>query len=176
MKKAIIFIGTIIILTSCSKEKSVEERYLYEVDKVVDIETGDEYIMEEENEIIVVHTDGSKEIIPIEEAPFYGSTLSEDYLRYLEEKMRERKDKLLEEKKNEIKAMRRSRYASISDEELLKQFQKGHQEGIEMSRQMDMIAELIERGVVSSEEAPDLLEISPELIDFEIEIEKPIDN
>lgn len=176
MKKATIFILSIIILSSCAKEKSVEERYLYETDKVVDIETGDEYIMEEENEIIVVHTDGTKDIIPIEDAPFYGSALSDDYLRSLEEKMRERKEKILEEKKNQIKEVRRSRYASLSDEELLKQFQQGHKDGLDMSRQMDMIAELIDRGVVSSQEAPDLLEIAPELIDFDFDLEKPIEN
>lgn len=176
MKKAIIFVLSIGILASCAKEKKIEERYLYETDKVIDIETGDEYIMEEENEITVVHSDGTKEVIPIEEAPFYGSTLSDDYLRFLEEKMQQRKERILEAKKNQIKEARRTRYASISNEELLKQFQQAHKDGLDMSRQMDMIAELIDRGVVSSEEAPDLLEISPEMIDFDIELEKPIEN
>jgi len=176
MKKAIILIVSIGILASCAKEKSIEGRFSYETEKVLDVETGDEYIMEEENEITVIHRDGTKEVIPIEKAPFYGSTFSEDYLRYLEEKMLQRKERLLEEKKNQIKEARRSRYASISDEDLLKQFQQAHQEGVNMSRQMDMIAQLIERGVVSSKDAPDLLEISPELIDFDFELEKPIEN
>jgi hypothetical protein len=172
MKKLTLILLSLIFLASCAKEKSVEERYLYEVDKVVDVETGDEYILEDEETITIIHTDGSTEKIAIEEAPFYESALSEEFIKSMEENLQQRKLALLEDKKDKIKEVRRSRYAHISDEDLLKQFQQGHKDGLDISRQIDMIAELIDRGVVSSEEAPGLLEISPELIDFDIEIDE----
>lgn len=175
MKKTIIIVLSLIVLASCGREKSIEERYVYEVDKVIDVDTGDEYIMEDEGEITIIHPDGTTEVIAIEDSPFYESALSEEYIQYLESKMQDRKLELLESKKNQIQEVRRSRYANISDDELLSQFQQAHADGLDMSRQMDMIAELVDRGVVSSEDAPDLLEISPDLINFDIELEEPIE-
>jgi peroxiredoxin len=171
MKKIVLFTLGIAFLASCAQEKSVEERYLYEGEKIVDVETGDEYIMEEEEKITIVHTDGTMEKVAIDETPFYGTALSDEYVKSLEANLAERKRKLLVEKKNQLKEVRRSRYADISDDELLKQFQQAHEDGLDMSRQMDMMAELIDRGVVNSEEAPGLLEISPEMIDLDIEID-----
>ncbi|EKB48664.1 hypothetical protein [Cecembia lonarensis] len=176
MKKLGIILLSIIFLASCAKEKSVEERYVYEIDKVVDIETGDEYFMEEDDEITVIHSDGTKEVISFEEAPFYESALSEDFLRSMEERLQERKLKLLEEKREKIREVRRSRYANISDDELLSQFKQAHKDQLNLSRQIDMIAELIDRGVIAEDEAPIMLEISPELIDFDVELEEPIEN
>jgi hypothetical protein len=176
MKKTVLLILSIAFLVSCAKEKSIEERYLYEGDKIVDVETGDEYIMEDDQQITIIHTDGTMEKIAVDETPFYGSALSDEYLKSLEAKMTERKEKLLEEKKNQLKEVRRSRYANISDDELLKQFKQAHADGLDMSRQMDMIAELVERGIVNTEEAPGLLEISPELIDLDIEIDEIKEN
>lgn len=176
MKKTIILLLSIAYLSSCNQEKSVEERYLYQEDKIVDVETGDEYLMEEDDQITVLHTDGSKEKIAIDETPFYGSALSDEYIKSLEAKLTERKEALLEEKKNQLKEVRKSRYVDFSDEELLERFQQAHKDGLDMSRQMDMIAELVERGVVSSEDAPDLLEISPEMVNFEIEIDQNPEN
>lgn len=173
MKKLMIMILSIVLMTACSKEKSVEERYIYEGEKIVDIETGDEYLMEEEGEITVVHSDGSKEKLAIDETPFYETALSEEFIKSLEANYAERKAALLEQKKNLLKENRRSRYAEISDEDLLKQFQQAHKDGLDMGRQMDMIAELIDRGALTADEAPDLLEIEPELINFDIDIEKP---
>lgn len=173
MKKLMIITLSIIMISACSSEKSVEERYIYEGEKIVDVETGDEYLMEEEGKITVVHTDGSTEKVAIDETPFYESALSEDFIKSLESNYAERKQALLEEKKNLLKENRRSRYADISDEDLLKQFQQAHKDGLDMGRQMDMVAELIERGAVTSEQAPELLEIEPELINFDIDIEKP---
>jgi peroxiredoxin len=176
MKKIVLFTLSIAFLSSCAKEKSIEERYLYEGDKIVDVETGDEYIMEEDQQITIIHTDGTMELVAVDETPFYGSALSDEYIKSLEAKLAERKGKLLEEKKNQLKEVRRSRYANISDDELLKQFKQAHSDGLDMSRQMDMIAELVDRGIVNTEEAPGLLEISPELIDLDIEIDKLEDN
>ncbi|WP_291789171.1 hypothetical protein [Cecembia sp.] len=176
MKKLALVLVSMIFLGACTQEKSVEERYVYEVDKVIDVETGDEYLMEDEGEITIVHTDGTTEKIAVEEAPFYESALSEDFLKSMEAKLQQRKLDLLEDKKNKIKEVRRSRYAHISDDDLLDQFQQAHKDRLDMSRQMDMVAELVERGVVSSDDAPGLLEISPEMIDFNIELEKPNEN
>lgn len=176
MKKLIAFTLGIALLISCKSEKSVEERYIYEDDKIVDVVSGDQYLMEEQGEITVVHTDGTKEVLAIDETPFYETALSEDFLKSLESNYVERKEKLLLEKKDKLKENRRSRYAEISDEELLKQFQQAHKDGLDMGRQIDMIAELIEREAISAEEAPDYLEMDPELIDFDIDIEKPGEN
>lgn len=176
MKKLIVFTMGIALLSSCGGEKSVEERYIYEEDKVVDVESGDQYVMEEEGAITVIHTDGTKEKLAIDETPFFESALSEEYIKSLEAKYVERKQKLLEKKKEELKANRRSRYAEISDEELLEQFQQAHKDGLDIGRQIDMVAELIDRGTITEEEAPKYLEMDPELIDFDIDIEKPGEN
>lgn len=176
MKKIVLITLGIAFLASCAQEKSVEERYLYESEKIVDVETGDEYFMEEEEKFTIVHTDGTTEKVAIDETPFYGTALSDEYVKTLEARLAERKEKLLVEKKNQLKEVRRSRYADISDDELLKQFHQAHKDGLDMSRQMDMMAELIDRGVVNSEEAPGLLEISPEMIDLDIDIDELEEN
>lgn len=173
MKKLMIITLSIVLMSACTSEKTVEERYIYEGEKIVDVDTGDEYLMEEEGKITVVHTDGSKEKLAIDELPFYETALSDDFIQSLESNYAERKQALLEQKKNMLKENRRSRYAEISDEELLKQFQQAHKDELDMGRQMDMVAELIERGAVTSDQAPELLEIEPELINFDIDIEKP---
>ncbi|SNR98656.1 hypothetical protein SAMN06295967_101372 [Belliella buryatensis] len=174
MKKLMIALVSASLLFACSQEKSVEERYLYEGDKIVDVETGDEYLLEEsEEEFILVHKDGSTEVIPMEETPFFGTTLSDEYVNDWKKSLEARKDLLLEEKKNKLKDARRARYAEFTDEELMDKFQKMHNDKEDMTLQMDLIAELVERGAISDEDAPDLLEIDPELINFDIEIEAP---
>lgn len=173
MKKLLIAAIGASLLFACSQEKSVEERYLYEGDRIVDIETGDEYLLEEsEDEFIVVHTDGTKEAIAIEETPFFGTTLTDDYVNDWKKNLELRQEKLLEDKKNKLKETRRARYEEYSSEELMNKFQKMHKENADMSQQMDIIAELIERGAISDEDAPSLLEIEPEMIDFNIELEE----
>lgn len=177
MKKLIIALLSSSILFACNQEKSVEERYIYEENKIVDVDTGDEYLLEEnDQEFVVIHKDGSQEIIPIDETPFFGTTLSDEYISEWKDNMAAREEKLLEEKKDKLKQARRDRYSAHTDEELMKKFQKSHEEGIDMSFQMDMIAELVERGAISNEDAPNLLEIEPELINFDIEIEAPVEN
>lgn len=177
MKKLLIALMSTSILFACSQEKSVEERYIYEENKIVDVETGDEYLLEDnDQEFVIIHKDGSQEVIPVDETPFFGTSLSDIYVSEWRDNMAAREEKLLEEKKDNLKQARRDRYSSYTDEELMKKFQKSHDEGIDMSFQMDMIAELVERGAVSDADAPDLLEIEPELINFDIEIEAPVEN
>ncbi|SIS68629.1 hypothetical protein [Belliella pelovolcani] len=174
MKKLMIAAVSASLLFACGQEKSVEERYLYEGDKIVDVETGDEYLLEEsEEEFVVVHKDGTKEVIPMEETPFFGTTLSDDYVNDWKKSLEERKAQLLEDKKNSLKEARKARYAEYSDEELMEKFQKMHKDNADMTLQMDLIAELVDRGAISDEDAPDLLEVEPEFINFDIEIEMP---
>ena len=142
MKKLMIIALSVVLMGACTGEKSVEERYIYEGEKIVDVETGDEYMMEEEGKITVVHTDGTKEKLAIDETPFYESALSQEFISSLESNYA-RKQELLE-KERVVERKRRSRYAEISDEELMKQFQQAHKDKLDMGRQMDMVAELIE--------------------------------
>lgn len=177
MKKLLIALLSTSILFACKQEKSVEERYIYDEDKIVDVETGDEYILDDnDQEFVIIHKDGSKEVVSVEDTPFYGTALSDGYISEWKENMSSREEKLLEEKKNKLKQARKDRYADLSDEELMKKFQKSHEDGIDMSLQMDIIAELVERGAITDRDAPTLLEIEPELINLNIEIEAPVEN
>lgn len=160
---------------ACSGGKSEEERYVYEGDKIVDEVTGDEYYMEEDDVITVKHTDGTTEKLAIDETPFYESALSEEYIQSLEARYLERKENLLSEKKEMLKEARRSRYAEFSDDELMKRFQQAHKDNLDMTRQMDMMAELVDRGLVADDEAADLLEIDPKMVDLDIEIDEPVE-
>jgi hypothetical protein len=177
MKKISMFLITagIAFTVACSGGKSEEERYVYEGDKIVDEVTGDEYYMEEDDVITVKHTDGTTEKLAIDETPFYESALSEEYIQSLEARYLERKENLLSEKKEMLKEARRSRYAEFSDDELMKRFQQAHKDNLDMTRQMDMMAELVDRGLVADDEAADLLEIDPKMVDLDIEIEEPVE-
>ncbi len=157
---------------SCAREKTVEERYLYEGDKIVDVDTGDEYIMEESGEFMIVHPDGTTESINIEETPFFGTSLSDQYVKDWEVGMEERKEQLLMEKKMQLREERRNRYAHLSDEQLLKEFKAIHQKKGDMTLQREMINELVERGAVSPEEAPNFLEIDPKLMDLDVDVDR----
>lgn len=170
MKKTIIAIASIGTLASCANEKSIEERYLYEGAKIVDVDTGDEYMMEDSLGFTLIHKDGSKEQVAFNETPFFETNLSDEYVKNWKESMREREEKLLLDKKEKFKVERKARYYELDDEALLAKFQKAHQDQVEITIQMDMIAELIERGVTSTEDAPKLLEIDMEFIDLDVEI------
>ncbi|PRY88156.1 hypothetical protein [Mongoliibacter ruber] len=177
MKKISMFLITtgMAFTVACSGGKTEEERYVYEGDKIVDEVTGDEYIMEEDDVITVIHKDGSKEKLAIDETPFYESALSEEYINSLESRYLARKESLLAEKKDKLKEARKSRYAEFSDDDLLERFKQAHKDGLDMTRQLDMMAELVDRGLVSGDEAADLLEIDPKMMDLDIELEEPVE-
>jgi hypothetical protein len=162
-----------VMIAGCNEKTSDEERYIYQEEKILDTETGDEYIMEDDNEFTIIYTDGSKEKIAIEDTPFYGNALSDEFVTNFEAKLAERKEVILLNMREKLKETRRTRYANHSDDQLLEKFQNAHAEGIDMGLQIDMIAELIERGKVTEEDAPEYLELSPELIDFDLDIEAP---
>ena len=167
----IIIIFSMGLFLACSQEKTIDERYIYERDKILDIETGDEYIMEESGQFTIVHDDGTTETVAIDETPFFGTTLSDQYIQDWKDGMDERQEKLLLEKKAQLKEVRKNRYADLSDEELMDKFQESHEGKINLTIQMDMVAELIERGVISTEEAPDILEIEPDLVNLDVDID-----
>lgn len=161
----------LLLFSSCKNEKEVQERFTYETEKVIDQETGDEYILEQKDSLTIVHKDGSSEKISVQEAPFYGEDFIKNHLKTMEAQMEERMQAMLVAKKNKIKEARRARYAALKNEELLARFHDSHKKGEDLSAQIDMIAELIERGVINNADAPTLLEISPDLIDLEIDLE-----
>lgn len=172
MKRTIAIMLAAGMLWSCKAEKAAEERFVFEGEAVTDVDTGDIFLMEEDNEhITVVHKDGSKEVLDLDKTPFYATTVADDYLKKMEDAYQKRIDDMIAQKNAKLMEARKSRYAQFGNDELLKKFQEGHKSGLDMARQMDMIAELIARGIVSSEQAPDLLEISPELIDLNVELD-----
>lgn len=172
MKKTIAIMLTAGLLWACKTEKAPEERFVLEGDAVTDVDTGDKFIMDQDStHVTVIHQDGSKEVLDLDKTPFYGTTVADEYYQKMEDAFQKRIDDLIEQKNARLQEARKARYAAIGDEDLLKQFQEGHKNGLDMARQMDMIAELIARGVVSSEQAPDLLEIAPEMVDLNVELD-----
>jgi hypothetical protein len=169
MKKLFLIAIPIFLIMACEREKSVEERYLYEGEKIVDVETGDEYIMEEPGQFTIVHPDGTTEKVDIDETPFFGTTLSDQYVEDWKAGMEERKEQLLEQRREQLRAERRAKYADMSDEEVMARFKEVHAQDGDMTLQRELIFELIDRGSVSPEEAPNLLEIDPELLDLDME-------
>lgn len=176
MKKLLIFTFTLALLGSCAQESSTEERYIYEEDKIVDVETGDEYVMDETENVTIMHQDGTTEKVAIDETPFYGTALSDTFLMRYEANLAERQQQLLENKRNKLATARTEKYANLSDDELMAQFQKSHKENEDMGIQLEMIAELITRGAVTSDEAPNLLEISPEMFNLDSAMESSLEN
>lgn len=170
MKKLILIALCAAVMTGCGQDKPVEERYVYEGEKVVDVETGDEYLLEDENVVTVIHTDGSRETVAVEETPFYGTAVSDEYFAELQKNLTVRKERILEEKKNKMKDQRRAKYEGLSDEELLDRFKESHQKNEDMAKQMEMMSELVERGVVNTEDAPNLLEVPMSEINLEPEV------
>ncbi len=169
MKKFIIIAISIGLMFSCANEKSVEERYLYQGEKIVDVDTGDEYIMEEAGQFTIVHPDGTTEKIAIDETPFFGTALSDEYVEDWKAGLEQREQQLLEEKRNQLKETRRQKYADMSDDELMEKFKTVHQQDGDMTEQREMIFELIDRGAISPDQGPVLLEIDPELMNGDIE-------
>jgi len=172
MKKLILIIFWGALFTfSCQSKKNDEERFVFEGDKIVDIETGDEYILEDDTEAFtIIHSDGSKEKKAVTETPIYGSPLTDEYINEWKNQLAIKREQALEDKKNKLKEDRKKRYEELSNEELMKKFQDLHKKGLEFDIQMDIVGELVERNMINKEEAPLLLEIDPNLVNFEVEL------
>lgn len=171
MKKLILSVFVSMIMLACTTPKSDEDRFVYEEDRIVDTETGDEYILEDESTYTVIHPDGEREVLQREEAPFYGTEGLDEYLRQYSDRLTERKEAAMEDYKTRIKTLRHDRYAEYSDDELMQRFNTLHSENAPYEEQMDVMAELVERGVVGEDEAPTLLEVDARDLDFDIEFD-----
>jgi hypothetical protein len=169
MKKLFLIAISIGLIMSCESGKSVEERYLYEGEKIVDVDTGDEYIMEEPGQFTIIHPDGTTEKVNIDETPFFGTTLSDQYVEDWKAGIEERKVNLLEQQREQLQAERRAKYADMSDDEVMNRFKEVHAQDGDMTLQRELIFELIDRGTISHEDAPNLLEIDPELLNLDLE-------
>jgi len=171
MKKLILSVFVSVIMLACTTPKSEEDRFVYEEDRIVDTETGDEYILEDESTYIVTHPDGEREVVAREEAPFYGTEGLDEYMRQYGDRLTQRKEAAMQEHKNRIKAARSERYAQYTDEQLLERFNRLHRENAPYEEQMDVMAELVERDVVGEDEAPGMLEVEERDLNFDIEFD-----
>jgi len=171
MKKIVLSVFVSLIMLACTTPKSEEDRFVYEEDRIVDTETGDEYTLEDESTYIVTHPDGERERVTREEAPFYGTEGLEEYMRQYSDRLAQRKETALEEHKTRIKAARQERYAQYNDEQLLQRFNQLHRDEAPYEEQMDVMAELVERGVVGEDEVPGMLEVDARDINFDIEFD-----
>ncbi|HSJ69154.1 MAG TPA: hypothetical protein VK921_15850 [Anditalea sp.] len=171
MKKLILSVFVSVIMLACTTPKSEEDRFVYEEDRIVDRETGDEYRLEDESTYTVIHPDGEQEVVTREEAPFYGTEELDEYMRQYGDRLAQRKEAAMLEYKNQIKATRAERYSQYSDDELLARFNQLHRDNAPYEEQMDVMAELVERDVVGEDEAPGLLEVDAREINFDIEFD-----
>jgi hypothetical protein len=171
MKKLVLSVFVSLIMLACTTPKSEEDRFVYEEDRIVDTETGDEYTLEDESTYIVTHPDGEQERVTREEAPFYGTEGLDEYIRQQSDRMTQRKEAAMEEQKARIKAARAERYAQYTDDQLLQRFNTKHEQNAPYEEQMDIMAELVERGVVGEDEVPGMLEVDARDIDFDIQFD-----
>ncbi|WP_209330207.1 hypothetical protein [Lunatimonas salinarum] len=156
---------SILTFTSCQKNTS-EERFLYEEERVVDLETGDEYFLQNMDTLTVVHIDGKSEQLVVSAAPFSDSEELELLISSYKEKISDRKESIFTEQKTKIIEERKLRYQEYSDEELLAYFNKIHQDDEPYGQQMDVMAELVKREAVLAIDVPELLEIDTAKVDF----------
>ena len=171
MKKLMLSVFVSALMLACTTPKTDEDRFVYQEDRIVDMETGDEYILEDEATYTVIHPDGEREEVAIEDAPFYGTEGLDEYLRQYSDRIAQRKQEAMENYKMRIKEVRQMRYSEFSDKELMQKFNQLHKEDAPYEEQMDVMAELVERGVVGEDEAPGLLEIDAADLDFDIEFD-----
>ncbi|MDN3688976.1 hypothetical protein [Cyclobacterium jeungdonense] len=173
--KNIITILTLILITAaCSSEK--EDRYIYETDRVLDSETGDEYYFKNLDTMTVVHIDGVSEPVTVSSTPFAGSEAFEKMMTQYQKNLEAREDSLLMVKKEQIKQNRMERYAEYSDDELMERFNNLKEVGGSFTQQMDVMAELVRREVVLEIDVPEIMEIDPADIDMDVDYQPEEEN
>jgi hypothetical protein len=172
MKKILLSLFCAAILMSCEQQKTADdERFVYEQDRIVDTETGDEYMVEDEDSYTVTHPDGEREVVPYEETPFYGNPEAERYVEEYYDRLGQRKEQALQDHKAKIREARKERYSEYSNQELVQEFNRLHRENAPYEQQMDMMAELVERGAVTEEEAAEMMEVDAADINFDIQFD-----
>ncbi len=167
-------LALIVIAVACSSDK--EDRYIFEAERVVDTETGDEYYLKSPDTMTVVHIDGVSEPVTVSSTPFAGSEELEKMMDRYMETLQKRKDSLLEQENERIRQQREERYAEYSDDELMERFNTLHEEDANFEQEMDIVAELVRREVVLEIDVPEILEIDPEDIDMNIDYQPEEDN
>lgn len=160
-------LALIIMALACSSDK--EDRYIFEAERVVDTETGDEYYLKSPDTMTVVHIDGVSEPVTVSSTPFAGSEELEKMMDRYQENLEAREDSLLMVKKKQIKQNRMERYAEYNDDELMERFNTLKDEEAPFAQQMDVMAELVRRELVLEIDVPEIMEINPEDIDMDID-------
>ncbi|WP_035804628.1 hypothetical protein [Lunatimonas lonarensis] len=165
MKTLGILALSILITTSC-QQKASEQRFVFEEERILDLETGDEYYLQNMDTLTVVNIEGETSQIVVTAAPFSDKEELDLMISNYKEKIAGRKDEMLTEQKTKIIDERKARYEEYSNEELLAFFNKIHQEDAPYGQQMDVMAELVNREAVLELDVPTLLEIDTAKIDL----------
>lgn len=168
MKKLWIAIIMLSISFSCTN-RSAEDRFIFEDERILDMETGDEYYINKMDTLTLVNIEGESSEIVVTATPFSDSDELDRMMASYKEKLTERKDALYKDQKEKIKAERAERYAEYDDQELLALFNKIHREEDPYEKQMDVIAELVRREAVLETDAAKLLEVDTVILDFDID-------
>ncbi|HSI76151.1 MAG TPA: hypothetical protein VK957_09655 [Lunatimonas sp.] len=168
MKKLWIAIIMLPVVFSCTN-RSAEDRFIFEDERILDMETGDEYYINKMDTLTLVNIEGESSEIVVTATPFSDSDELNKMMASYREKITERKDALYKDQKEKIKAERAERYAEYDDQELLTLFNKLHSEDVPYEQQMDVIAELVRREAVLETDAAKLLEVDTVTLDFDID-------
>lgn len=167
MKRLLILSLMGLYLAACSGNK--KDRFVFEEERILDVETGDEYYLNKMDTLTIVNIEGETSEIEVTASPFYESEELQEMIERYRSTLAERKEKLLLEKKNQIKEQRIERYSSYDDKDLLDYFNQLHEEEAPYEQQMDVMAELVRREVVLEIDASKLMEVDSAMLDFDIE-------
>jgi hypothetical protein len=168
MKKLWIAIILLTVIFSCTNRSS-EDRFIFEEERIVDMETGDEYYINKMDTLTLVNIEGESSEIVVTATPFSESEELDRMMAAYKERITERKEILVNEQKEKIKAERAERYSEYDDQELLALFNKMHKEDSPYEKQMDVITELVRRDAVLETDAAKLLEVDTVILDFGID-------
>lgn len=168
MKKLGISIILFASIFSCTNRSS-EDRFIFEEERILDMETGNEYYINKMDTLTLVNVEGESSEIVVTATPFSESDELDRMMAAYKEKITERKEILVNGQKEKIKAERAERYAEYDDQELLALFNKMHKEDSAYEKQMDVITELVRRDAVLETDAAKLLEVDTVILDFGID-------
>jgi hypothetical protein len=167
MKRLLLLSLLSLYISACSQGD--KDRFVFGEDRILDVETGDEYYLNKMDTLTIVNIEGETSEILATASPFADDEEFREMMDRYHASIAERKEKLLEEQKNLIKDQRIERYASYEDKELLEYFNRLHKEDAPYEQQMDVMAELVRREVVLEIDAATMLEVDTTLLDFDID-------
>lgn len=161
-----IFAASAILLSCNSNNQQQEDRFVFEGERVLDTETGDEYYLRNLDTLTVVNIEGESNEIVVTEAPFSDSDELKTMISNYKGMLAERKEDILEDETSKIIHERKERFSGYSDDQLLEHFNTIHKEGAPYYQQMDVMAELVSRDVVLEIDVPRLMEIDTAQLDL----------